>query len=211
MTSIPIADLFGWGGTVTGTLLGIPQLVRLARTRNVEGLSLRAWQATLAINLGWTAHGIGIGQVPQVVTSALSLVATVPILFLLSRDLGRNPVLVFLPGLALAAVMIAIDRIFGSAAYGAFAVVPAVIANAGQTVALVRALHVRGVSPVFLLLAVLNQVFWLSWAILVHDAGTTIAAITTGSISIVNLGWYGARRAGVRSFGRGRRAVPILG
>ena len=44
--------LVGWTATAVGTVLGIPQLVRLARTRNVEGLSLVGWQAILAINLG---------------------------------------------------------------------------------------------------------------------------------------------------------------
>jgi len=43
-------EAVGWAGTVTGTLLGLPQAVRLARTRNVEGLSLRTWQALLAVN-----------------------------------------------------------------------------------------------------------------------------------------------------------------
>lgn len=62
-----VTEILGWAGTVTAVVLGLPQLVRLARTRNVEGLSLPAWQAFLAVNLGWTAHGIAIGQAPQVV------------------------------------------------------------------------------------------------------------------------------------------------
>jgi len=82
--------LVGWTATAVGTVLGIPQLVRLARTRNVEGLSLVGWQAILAINLGWTAHGIRIGQPPQIVASAFSLVATLPILYMLARELGRR-------------------------------------------------------------------------------------------------------------------------
>ena len=98
--------LVGWTATAVGTVLGIPQLVRLARTRNVEGLSLAGWQAILAINLGWTAHGIRIGQPPQIVASAFSLVATLPILYLLARELGRRTLPTLLPGLGLAAVMI---------------------------------------------------------------------------------------------------------
>ncbi|MGB4271197.1 MAG: PQ-loop domain-containing transporter, partial [Propionicimonas sp.] len=55
-------ELLGWLGALTATLLGLPQAMRLMRTRNTEGLSLMAWQATLVINIGWTAHGIVIGQ-----------------------------------------------------------------------------------------------------------------------------------------------------
>ena len=193
-----MADYLGWTGTLTAILLGLPQLIRLARTRQVVGLSLPAWQAFLAVGIGWTAHGITIGQAPQIVASALSLASTIPILYLLSRHLRRNFLLTLLPGVVLAAIMIGIDQIFGSGAYGAVALVPAVIANAGQSIALIRAPHVGGVSVLFLILAVLNQVLWLAWAILVADLGTIIAAGTTGTIALFNLIWYTARQLGVR-------------
>ena len=111
--------------------------------------------------------------------------------------LHRNFLLTLLPGLVLAAIMIGIDQIFGSGAYGAVALIPAVIANAGQSVALIRAPHVGGVSVLFLILAVLNQVLWLAWSILVADLGTMIAAGTTGTIALFNLIWYTARQLGV--------------
>ena len=60
-----------------------------------------------------------------------------------------------------------------------------------------RSPHVRGVSVLFLILAVVNQVVWLTWAILVADLGTIIAAGTTGVIALFNLIWYTARRLGV--------------
>jgi uncharacterized protein with PQ loop repeat len=66
---------------------GLPQVLRLVRTRRVDGLSLTAWQAMLVVNLSWTAHGISIGQIPQIVTSVLSLCSTVPILYLMAREL----------------------------------------------------------------------------------------------------------------------------
>ncbi|MFF2487263.1 SemiSWEET family sugar transporter [Microbacterium sp. NPDC058062] len=190
-------EILGWAGTVTAVVLGLPQLVRLARTRNVEGLSLPAWQAFLAVNLGWTAHGIAIGQAPQVVASALSLLSTVPILYLMSRQLKRSFLLTLAPGLGLAALTVLIDQLFGSGAYGAVAIIPAVLANAGQSVALVRARHVDGVSVLFLILAVVNQMIWLAWALLVPDTGTIIAATTTGIIALFNLAWYPARVLGL--------------
>ncbi|KAA9108089.1 SemiSWEET family sugar transporter [Microbacterium rhizomatis] len=192
-----IVEVLGWLGTVTAILLGLPQLVRLARTGNAEGLSLPAWQAFLAVNIGWTAHGITIGQAPQIVASALSLASTVPILILLSRHLGRRIWSTLLPGLVLAGIMILVDQLFGSGAYGAIAIIPAVLANAGQSVALIRSSHVRGVSALFLILAVLNQGLWVTWAILVADAGTIIAAGITGMIALFNLIWYAGRRLGI--------------
>jgi hypothetical protein len=41
---------------------------------------------------------------------------------------------------------------------------------------------------------VVNQGLWLSWAILVPDAGTTIFATVTGTITVFNLIWWSLRR-----------------
>jgi uncharacterized protein with PQ loop repeat len=190
-------EVVGWLATLAGTLLGLPQAVRLARTRNVEGLSLPAWQAMLAVNVAWTQHGLRIGQAPMVVTSALSLCSTVPILILMSRELRRPPLRVMLPGLVAAAGMIAVDQVFGTAAYGSVATIPAVLANVGQSIELVRAPRVVGVSPLFLLLSTVNQALWLTWALLVPDAGTAITAAVTGAGAAFNLGWWLARLAGM--------------
>jgi len=192
--------LVGWTATAVGTVLGIPQLVRLARTRNVEGLSLVGWQAILAINLGWTAHGIRIGQPPQIVASAFSLVATLPILYMLARELGRRTLPTLLPGLGLAAVMIGVDQFLGSAAYGIFAIVPGVIAMAGRSVELVRARHVKGVSTASLLLGTLNQTLWAIWAVMLQDSGSMIAILATSVLVVFNLTWYVLRRLGLRAF-----------
>ena len=100
-------------GTVSGTILGLPQVLRLVRTGRVDGLSLTAWQAMLVVNLIWTAHGISIGQAPQIVTSAQSV--SVPILYLMARELQRHLLPVLLPGLLAAGALIAVDHLLGSA------------------------------------------------------------------------------------------------
>ena len=191
-------EIIGWAGTVSGTILGLPQVLRLVRTRRVDGLSLTAWRAMLVVNLIWTAHGISIGQLPQIVTSALSLCCTVPILYLMARELRRHLVPVLLPGLLAAGVLIAIDQFLGSAAFGAAAIIAAVVANAGQSIELVRSKRIVGVSVMFLILAVVNQGLWLSWAILVPDIGTKIFATVTGIIAVFNLTWWSLRILGLR-------------
>lgn len=50
----------------------------------------------------------------------------------------------------------------------------------------------------FLVLAVVNQRLWLSWAILVPDAGTMIFATVTGIITVFNLTWWSLRILGLR-------------
>jgi uncharacterized protein with PQ loop repeat len=127
---VSAVEVIGWAGTVSGTILGLPQVLRLLQTGRVDGLSLTAWQAMLVINPSWTAHGISIGQVPQIVTSALSLCSTLPILYLMARELQRHLLPVLLPGLLATGALIAVDQILGSAAFGAAAIIAAVVSNA---------------------------------------------------------------------------------
>ena len=110
---MPAVDVVGWLATLVTIILGIPQALRLLRTRRVDGLSVTAWQSWLVLNLGYTAHGIDIGQPPQILASALSLCSTVPILFLMARELRRRLLPVLLPGLLGAGTLIVIDQVLG--------------------------------------------------------------------------------------------------
>jgi uncharacterized protein with PQ loop repeat len=204
---VPAVDVIGWLATLVGTSLGLPQALRLLRTRRVDGLSMTAWQAWLVLNLGYTAHGLSIGQPPQVLTSALSLFSTVPILFLMARELRRRVLPVLLPGLLGAGILIAIDQILGPAVFGVLAMIPAVIANAGQSIELVRAPRIVGVSVLFLILAVMNQGLWLTWAILVPDIGTVTVAAVIGIITTFNLLWWSLRRSGLTHLGGRARSA----
>jgi uncharacterized protein with PQ loop repeat len=194
-------EIVGWAAAFVGTVLGLPQVFRLARTRNVEGLSLPFWQVVLGLNLAWTSHGIILAKVNLIVPNVLGLASTLAILVMMSRELGRPLARVFVPGLLIAAAMIGVDVLLGTAAFGVIAIWPALFANAGATLELVRSPRVTGVSPLFLLGSVLNQALWLAWGILVPDMGTQIAATSTLSIVGLNLLWWAARKLGLRSFG----------
>ena len=192
-------EVIGWSATAVGAMLGFPQLFRLVRTRNVEGLSLFAWRAVLVLNVIWFAHGLRIGQAPQIVTNSIAVASTVPLLVLLARSTGRSLVSVVTPSLIAAAAIIAVDVTLGSLAFGIVAVIPGLMSNAGQSVELVRARRVDGVAPLFLALAWVNQCLWLTWALLVHDPGTVVACAITLSITTFNLFWFVLRRCGLRA------------
>ena len=197
MTSVIIV---GWVAALVGTVLGLPQMIRLARTRNIEGLSLPAWQLILGLNIGWTSHGVILGQLNLIVANVLGLASTLPILFLMSRELDRPLPKVLVPGILLGLGMMATDVFFGTAVFGLVALWPAFFANIGQTLELVRSPRVAGVSPFYLIAGVLNQALWLWWGLLVNDAGTMITATTTLGITGVNLVWWLMRQLGLRSF-----------
>lgn len=202
-------DLLGWVAAAVGILLGLPQLVHLLRTRHTEGVSLLAWQTLLVLNLSWCVHGVLIGQLNMVVTNAFGMFTTVPILVLMARSRELKLLRVVLPAVITAVVAIAADLIFGTAIFGVVVLVPGTVVNVAQSMELIRSPSVAGVSPVFLVVAVTNQVLWLSWATMVPELGTIIAASVAAMITAFNLAWWVLRRFGLRAFFARVNAVPV--
>lgn len=194
-----LAVLVGWSATFVGAVLGFPQLWRLVRTRNVEGLSLFAWQSILVMNLIWFAHGLRIDQPPQLVVNTIGACSTVPIVVLLARSAGRTLWRAIVPCLLTAAVIMAIDQLWGSLAFGIAATVPGITATIGQSVELVRAPHVLGVSALFMVLAFVNQVLWMGWGFLISDPGSVVTTMMLSLLTGANLAWYVLRRMGLRA------------
>ncbi|HET7724785.1 MAG TPA: PQ-loop domain-containing transporter [Propionibacteriaceae bacterium] len=194
------AEVLGWVAVAISLVIGLPQLLRIVRTRSVAGLSFFSWRAILGVNLAWIAHGIRIHQLPMVLTNTFSLVTTVLILTQMSRVLQRTRFSTFAPGLVVAAAMVATDVLFGSAMYGVLAIAAGVVASTGASIELIRALHVGAVSTVFLVLGVVNQLVWLTWSLLVGDPGSIMTASTMTALTTFNLAWYVLRRLGLRPF-----------
>lgn len=193
-------DVVGWVAVCVGMVVALPQLVRLARTRKVDGLSLTSWRSILAMNIAWAAHGIRLEAPALIITNSIGLCSTLPILYLLSRQFRRRLAPLLIPSLVVAAAMIAVDHILGSAAYGLAAISIALVSNLGQSTQLVRAPHVTGVSPLFVTMAVLNQSVWIAWGLLAKDPGTIMTASTVCGLASFNLLWYALRRGGLRAF-----------
>lgn len=193
-------EIFGWLGACVGVILGLPQLLRLMRTRNIDGLSLMSWRLIIAMNIAWTAHGIRLGEANMITTNSLQMACSVPIAVLLSRAERLRPVIVLGTSVGLAALMIGVDQMLGSAMFGVFSIVVAVVSGVGQSVQLVRAPHVNGVSTLFAVLAVVNQVMWVLWGLVVRDTGTVLTSSTMGVMTVFNLVWYVLRRLGLRAF-----------
>ncbi|HET7724787.1 MAG TPA: PQ-loop domain-containing transporter, partial [Propionibacteriaceae bacterium] len=130
-------DVLGWCAVVVGMVVGLPQLVRLVRTRRVDGLSLTAWRSILAANLAWGAHGVRLGQLTMVVGNAIALCTTAAIVALLARRFNRPVLILMAPSIAVAALMTTVDHVLGSIAFGVSAILLAGISNAGQSTQLV--------------------------------------------------------------------------
>lgn len=193
-------EILGWLAALAGFVTGFPQAVKLIRTRNTAGLSLLAWQTILVLNLMWAAHGLRIGAVNMVVPNLLALASTVPIVVLIAKARQVAWWRAIVPALLATAVFVAIDGGWGSTAFGVASLIPAVLANIGQSVELVRSISVAGVSVPYLVLGFINQVLWLGWAWLLPETSTIISSTLIATLIGFNLVWCLLRRGGLRAF-----------
>ncbi len=203
--------VIGWAAALIAVVSGLPQLARLFRTRDVNGLSLIGWQILLGLNLGWMSHGFFVAQVNLWVPNLIGLITTGSVVYLMASVLKLNLFRAAVPGLITGALMALSDLLFGSAAFGTLAIIPAILVNMGQSVELVRAPIVRGVSVATLIAGFVNQLAWTWWGVLVTDPGTIIAASVTGLITGFNLLWWVFRKLGLRAFWPHAVVVPETG
>lgn len=191
------AEIVGWAGALTALSIGIPQAIRLLRTRNTAGLSVVAWQAMLTLNIGWLVHGFLINAPNMIVPNVVSVVVSTTVLLLLRQERQLNAWKLLAPIALCAGVMVVVDSTLGSTWFGVTAIMASLIANTGQGINLVREPAITGVAPGFLIIQLANQVVWLTWGLLVGDPGTVLSSSFTGLIALFNTVWWILRRIGM--------------
>lgn len=194
---VSVVDLFGWACALFGSLLSLPQVVHLLRSRTSAGLSLTSWQLMLAANIGWTTHGIIADRVNIIVPNAVLLVCTVLVLRMIRLDRRQSWFAVTWLGLMVGVACIAVDLVLGPVAFGLFVMGPLGLGALAQLRDLLRAPDLSGVSPGYLVVGFAGQFMWGAWALLAHERAVITAASIMAVFAGLNLGAWALRRAGV--------------
>jgi uncharacterized protein with PQ loop repeat len=180
-------DILGWIGAATGSLVALPQVIRILRTGATTGISPLTWRLMVGVNLAWMAHGV-ISHHPNIVVSnTVYALCTSTILILLWRHRGIRLWQLFIPGILLGALMVAVDAFSGPIAFAVIAFIPAALSQMAQLRSLVVSRSIHGVSLWWLAYCVLNQAIWLSWAVLAHEISLMIVATGLGILMTLNL------------------------
>jgi uncharacterized protein with PQ loop repeat len=180
-------DILGWIGAVTGALVALPQVVRILRTSATTGISPLTWRLLVGVNLAWMAHGVITHHPNIVVSNTVYALCTSTILILLWRHRGIRLWQLFVPGILLGALMLAVDAFSGPIAFAVIAFIPAALSQMAQLRSLVVSRNVHGVSLWWLAYCVLNQTIWLTWAVLAHEISLIIVATGLGILMTLNL------------------------
>jgi uncharacterized protein with PQ loop repeat len=184
---IVFVSILGWIGAVTGALVALPQVVRILRTSATTGISPLTWQLLIGVNLAWMTHGV-INHHPNIVVSnTVYALCTATILILLWRHRGIRLWQLFVPGILLGVLMVAVDMFSGPVAFAVIALIPAALSQLAQLRSLVFSRSIQGVSLWWLGYSVFNQGIWLTWSLLVHETSVMIVASGLGTLMTLNL------------------------
>ncbi|HSN44296.1 MAG TPA: PQ-loop repeat-containing protein, partial [Propionibacteriaceae bacterium] len=189
-------EILGWICVVVGVSAFVPQVVAVLRRGTTAGLSLTGMQMGLGATGAWIVHGMLYGHIEQVLTNVLILLGLVLIVGLMQRERQLGLVQSWWLAAATFPVLVAVDVLLGSAAFGMFVVIPNVVVNLLGFLELVRSPSIRGVSWQSLALNGLTQALWVTWSLMVSDPGATIASGVFGVGVAMSLTWYWLRHSG---------------
>ena len=191
-----LLELWGWACAAAGSMLAVPQFVRVLRAGTTAGLSLVLWQFSVAASIGWTVHGWRGGWWNMVAPNLISGILALLVLRLI-RENRRLPLLrTYALGLTVGAVCVAFDVLLGPAAFGLAVLVPLLIGQLDQLRALLFDPDVTGVSFAFLVITLVLQGMWGSWAVWAGDTSAMITASAMSVGAVLNVVWFLLRRSG---------------
>ena len=174
--------------------MALPQVVKLFQTGSAAGVSLTAWQATFGANIAWTVHAVLGGYANLWVPNVLFACCSLLILVRMQRDRRIGWSRLVLPGLALAAITIALDLLAGPVAFAVAALLPSLLAQVAQLHALFLKPNLAGVSLGYMAMNVVNQLIWVTWAALAGESSVILVGSTLGVLMVLNLLWATLRR-----------------
>ena len=78
--------VIGWVGVSLGAFIGVPQLIRILRTKSTEGISLGTYIILVLAVSCYLIHAISINSIVFTVSNSANLLVSGTILILLIRN-----------------------------------------------------------------------------------------------------------------------------
>ena len=171
---------FGWFAGITVLLGGIPQVVKLLKSHNREGVSSWTYTLWLGFVTFWAVWSISVGAVPGIVDNSLSIPIVATALLLLNPTLREK---IFIAAVAISSVLL---FFFYSPALAAFAsLCQVVMAIPSLRLALIPNEDLSGVAIGTWVLTFLSCVGWLIFDVGIHYPLSGVAGIIPMMASVV--------------------------
>ncbi len=189
-----LLEIWGWACAAVGSMLAVPQFLKLRRDRDTAGLSLVLWQLNVAIAIAWTAHGWRGGWWNMVVGNAIAGVLAVLVLGMIRGVRKLGLLRTYGLGLAVAVACVGVDLWLGSAAFGIAVLIPLLSGQMDQLRAILFDDDISGVSFSFLVIVFALQVMWGTWSLWAGDTSVMITASALSVGAVVSVVWFVLRK-----------------
>lgn len=185
------AAALGVAGTLVGLVRALPQLIRLAKTRDAHGVSVDTAATSSVVSFGWATYGALTEQVPVTLATGSSGVVFA-LITLYAMRLGRRP-----SELRAAPVWFVVLLTVAAAAradgLGVLLPVSVLVANVPQLVVAYRESDLTGLSTSTWLLSVSDGAVWLVYALVTGDKAILVFGIlqltTSSAIVARRIAW----------------------
>ena len=187
-----LVALLGGLGTVVGLVRAMPQLLRLARTGDVHGVSIDTAATSSVISFGWATYGVMTEQWGVAVATASSgfVFANVAVLAI---GLGRPPRELWTAPLWLL-VLVGALVVAGSDGLGFLLPLSVLVGNLPQVVTAYRESDLRGLSAPTWALSVADGAVWEAYALAAGDVSIAVFGIlqmTTSGLIVLRRWLWG--------------------
>lgn len=189
-------EIYGWACAILSSVAGIPQLLRLLKSRTSAGASLAMWQVTMAVTGTWIVHGALTSAPNLILANGIACLISLLVLWFIRADRTLSLVRTFGVPIAGIVVMVATD-LWNPVVFGALISIPQLFGGFAQFLDLLRCRDIRGVSIAFLVYQVFVQVIWFIWGTWAGDVSLQMAAGSFFVVCLLNAIWWLLRRNGL--------------
>jgi uncharacterized protein with PQ loop repeat len=169
-----LANVVGWIAALLTATLALPQFVRIAQVKAIDGVSIRAWQAIWWSAAAWSWYGIFTGRLQLIACNFLMVLGTAAVLALISRHSTMPILQLWIVPLIGAAAAVMIWTMLGELAFALTMTVPALGSRAAQLATTVRSVDIFGLSVASLAIGALAQVLWAIYGALTQAVAIVI-------------------------------------
>ena len=187
--SISFEIIVAAAANLLGTVMTLPQAIRLVRTRRLAGVSATWAALSVTVNAWWLVYATGVGDPAIVPVSAVSVAGYLTILVAMRRFGGGNlPTSGVAPLSATVLLPLAALAIGGWEAAGMTLGVLYGVQLAPAVLGAFRSSDLAGVSPGTWLLALLEAALWGVYGSAADDLGLVVLAVVGAVMSALVLG-----------------------
>lgn len=170
-----------------GMIISVPQVIRLARSQNADGVSLSSAVLGMLVSATWLSYGVALLDPTQLLANTPGLAGAAAVAVLVIRRTGAAPTPIVAATAGWAAVAGAAYLLGGPMALGMAATALATVRQTPQVIRVFAAGPITALSPASYLLGLVSATLWTTYGIGIGQPPVYICALSGVVVSALVL------------------------